>query len=75
MKSLTPLALLLLLTQVASCSHQAESSNHRAPEATNYNDCILQHMKGIGSDLAARAIDEACAAKFGDSEPPKETSL
>ena len=75
MRSLTPIVLLLLLAQVASCSRQPESNNHRVPEATNYNDCILQHMKGIGSDLAARAIDEACAAKFGDSEPPKQTSL
>ena len=75
MRSLTPIVLLLLLTQIASCNRQTESNNHRVPEATNYNDCILQHMKGIGSDLAARAIDEACANKFGDSESPKQTAL
>ena len=29
----------------------------------NYDDCILENMKGTGSDVAAKAIKDACKAK------------
>ena len=29
----------------------------------NYEDCILENMKGTGSDVAAKAIKDACKAK------------
>jgi hypothetical protein len=37
--------------------------------ASDSHDCVLQHMKGVGSDLAARAIVSACEdrALSGDS--------
>jgi hypothetical protein len=42
---------------------------------SNYNECILERMKGVTSDLAARAIVGACAAKFSSnkkSTPPSK---
>jgi hypothetical protein len=38
----------------------------RIPMKTeDYHRCILKHMKGIGSDVAATRISEACMA-LGD---------
>ena len=31
---------------------------------SSYSECILEHMRGIGSDMAARAIAQACADRF-----------
>ena len=31
---------------------------------SNYEECILENMKGVTSDKAARAIERACRAKF-----------
>lgn len=31
---------------------------------SNYSDCILRAMKGITSDVAARAIEHSCRKKF-----------
>ena len=41
-------------------------------EPRNLEDCILQGMKGVTSDQAARAIERACRTKFGDKsvKPP-----
>ena len=30
----------------------------------NYEDCILNNMKGVQSDIAAQAILDACRSKF-----------
>ncbi|MCH9741341.1 MAG: hypothetical protein K0U38_10975 [Epsilonproteobacteria bacterium] len=30
----------------------------------SYSDCILENMKGVKSDIAAKAIKEACRSKF-----------
>jgi hypothetical protein len=30
---------------------------------TNYDDCVLENMKGVKSDIAARAIRNACLSK------------
>ena len=30
----------------------------------NYDDCILEYMKGVTSDIAAEAIKQACRRKF-----------
>lgn len=35
---------------------------------TNYEECILQNMKGVGSDMAARAIAAACAKQFAPKQ-------
>lgn len=43
--------------------------------ATNYDECILESMKGVTSNVAAAAINRACRAKYpvkerSDSEVP-----
>jgi len=35
-----------------------------AQDAQTYEDCILENMRGISSDVAATAIREACESKF-----------
>jgi hypothetical protein len=32
--------------------------------AAGYNDCVLENLRGVGSDLAAREIMRACREKF-----------
>lgn len=34
---------------------------------SNYDECILEHMKGVGSDLAAAQLVKSCERQF----PPK----
>ena len=46
----------------------------------DYDDCILQAMKGVNSDMAARSIAKSCQDKFPerrpqDSELPPEALL
>ena len=36
---------------------------------SNYEECILEKMKGITSDVAARAVDAACRSKFPYKSP------
>ena len=36
----------------------------------DYNECILDRMKGVTSDVAARAIAAACREKFPEAEDP-----
>jgi hypothetical protein len=48
---------------------------------SNYDECILEHMKGVGDRAAAGAIMQACAAKFpkkkpvAKAEPPQPDKL
>jgi hypothetical protein len=37
-------------------------------EPKNFDECILENMKGVTSDIAANAIGKSCAAKY-----PKKT--
>lgn len=37
---------------------------------SNYEECILAKMKGVTSDVAARAVTEACYNKFPGNSPP-----
>ena len=53
MKKILILLVLLFSTSVSSLVLGEE----------NYEDCILKNMKGIGSDVAAKAIKDACKAK------------
>ena len=53
MKKIFILLVLLFSTSVSSLVWGAE----------NYDDCILKNMKGIGSEVAAKAIKDACKAK------------
>jgi len=36
---------------------------------SNYQDCILENMKGVTDRTAAIAIEYACATKFPDTAP------
>ena len=38
-------------------------------------DCILQNMKGVTSDDAAKQIRAACMMKFSDNEPTKKCKM
>jgi len=38
---------------------------------SNFEECILEQMKGIKSDAAANAVTYACRAKFPAKETPK----
>ena len=44
---------------------------------SNYSECVIDGMKGVSSDVAARAVSNACAGKFPAKQPEKkrETSL
>ena len=53
MKKILILLVLLFSTSVSSLAWGAE----------NYDDCILINMKGIGSDVPAKAIKDACKVK------------
>ena len=35
--------------------------------SSEYEDCLLENMKGVTSDYAARKIDESCKAKHSDA--------
>ena len=36
---------------------------------SNYSECVIDGMKGVSSDVAARAVSNACAAKFPAKKP------
>ena len=36
---------------------------------TTYDECILVNMKGVGSDMAARAVAASCARQFPQPKP------
>ena len=40
-----------------------------------YEDCILDRMEGISSDIAALAIKDACANKFADEKDSSPISF
>lgn len=54
--SLFLLAMCLLAALLLGCDRFSESKT--------YDDCILQHMQGVASDVAAREIQYVCEQKF-----------
>jgi hypothetical protein len=40
-----------------------------------YEDCILNHMKGVQSDIAAQAILDACRKKFAESDSAESSAF
>ena len=66
MRFLKLLVLFGFINQISACN--------RVQEINNYDDCILHHMRNVSSDMAARAIGEACSNKFGDPEISKPVS-
>jgi len=59
-----------------SCLFLAFSSTARAdlfgPE--NYDECIIESMEGVKSDVAARAIAQACMSQFPEETKPEAAS-
>ena len=55
----------LLLPFVMLCP----SISHGDPDGpTNYDECIIDAMKGVSSDVAARAIIESCRSLFPEAQ-------
>jgi hypothetical protein len=42
---------------------------------SNYDDCILENLQDVTSDVAARAIMRSCRAKFPPPQPPPKNIL
>ena len=63
----TYLAIALLITGVVVLSSCSKPDNSK-PD--NYNDCILEHIKGNQTKQAVNLIDAACYEKFSAS--PKQ---
>jgi hypothetical protein len=46
---------------------------------SNYDECILEHLKGVSSDMGARMVAASCAKQFPPKKvvetaaPPKDT--
>ena len=51
-----------LVMLMLSFSHAALAGSILGP--SNYEDCILENMKDVASDLAAKSIMRACYEKF-----------
>ena len=58
------LLLICLLVLLAAGPVRAEVS-----EFTSYDECILESLKGVSSDVAANAIIASCRSKFPESAP------
>ena len=41
---------------------------------STWDECILANMKGVGSDMAARAVAEACARQFPPKKPAEKSA-
>jgi hypothetical protein len=59
----SPVLLLPFLLAFPTISHGAPD------EPSNYDECILDTMRGVSSDVAARAILESCRKLFPESPP------
>lgn len=42
---------------------------------SNYDECILENMRGVGSDIAARVVARACRSQFPVNLPVEATLL
>lgn len=51
------------LSQLASCDRNSQVK--KLPKLHEYDDCVLQYMSDISSDVAARAIQKSCKAQSG----------
>ncbi len=59
-----PVFLVFIVVQLFTGPARAEVS-----EFTSYDDCILESLKGVSSDVAADAIIASCRSKFPASAP------
>ncbi len=41
---------------------------------STWDECILANMKGVGSDMAARAVAEACTRQFPPKKPAEKSA-
>lgn len=67
------LYLLIPALFLVSCGEQEVITQQIEPD--NYDDCITESMQGVSSDIAARAIIEACQNQFlSESQEEQETN-
>jgi hypothetical protein len=59
-----PLVLVFLVIPLLAAPVRADVS-----EFTSYDECILESLKGVSSDVAANAIIASCRSKFPASTP------
>lgn len=57
-----PLLLVVLMVPLLAAPIQADVS-----EFTSYDECILESLKGVSSDIAANAIIASCRSKFPEA--------
>jgi hypothetical protein len=62
---------LKLIIQISIFSICASNSFAGIFPASNYDDCILDGVKSAKTDLAVRAVYQACRSKFPESEGAK----
>lgn len=65
--------LLLVVPTMLTCSHHANAWSLFGPG--NYEDCVLEGMKGISSETAAREVRNACRIKFPAQARPAPKPL
>jgi hypothetical protein len=64
---MTPRCMLLLVSlPVLLCSAPARAD---VSEFASYDECILESLKGVSSDVAANAIIASCRSKFPQAAP------
>ncbi len=67
------MSVVMLIAVCGGMAQDAEAWPWSGPG--NYDDCIIDAMKGVTSDVAVKAIERACRNKFPEltyKEPPKE---
>jgi hypothetical protein len=63
--------IVIFVLSIIGPNHQTAMAGWFGP--SNYDECILDGMKGVTSDLAARAVAGACARKFGSKSETNST--
>jgi len=63
--------IVIFVLTIIGPNHQTAMAGWFGP--SNYDECILDGMKGVTSDLAARAVAGACARKFRSKSKTETT--
>ena len=59
---------------LAGCAKPPPSTASPLALPTNYDDCVLQHLKPAQNELATESILEACRSKFPEKPKPPSPS-
>ena len=41
---------------------------------SNYEECVLENVKGVGSDIGARMVAAACAKQYPSKKPAEKAA-